>query len=87
MCYVRGVTTYLGIRELRNNTADAVRLARIEGEVIITQHGRPVAVLRPYSEGWKDAAQRVLDSFDGPLDTGLAEALADSDATSADDLT
>lgn len=81
------MSTHLGIRELRNNTADAVRRARVEGEVVITQHGRPVAVLRPYTEGWKDAAQRVLDDLDRPLDTGLAAALADSDAASTDDLT
>lgn len=80
------MATRLGIRDLRNNTAEAVRLAHVEGEVVITQHGRPVAVLRPYRDDWKETAARVLAALDGPLDTGFAAALADSDAASTDDL-
>lgn len=81
------MATRIGIRELRNRTSDVVRIAAEEGEVIITEHGTPVAVLRPYEDGWREEATRLLDeSVDGSSDTGLSALLADDDIASMSDL-
>lgn len=77
----------IGIRDLRNRTSEAIRLAARDGSVIITEHGRPVAVLRPYVEAWRLEAARLLDDDAGTAtDTGLAGLLATDDETSTDDL-
>jgi prevent-host-death family protein len=78
--------TSVGIRELRNRTSEIVDLARLEGEIIITSHGRPVAVIRPFQEAWKAEALRLLHSEHPSIDTGLADMLAEDDLISMDDV-
>lgn len=83
---VLAVATSIGIRDLRNRTTEAVELARTEGEVIITSHGRPVAVLHPYVASWKTEALRLLHEDEAPNDSGLTEFLAADDEASLSDL-
>jgi len=41
----------IGVRELKNRTSRIIRTVREEGlEYIITAHGQPVALLRPFTE-------------------------------------
>lgn len=79
------MATSIGVRELRNRTSEALELARTEGEVVITSHGRPVAILRPYTEDWRRDLRDLLHSSD-PHDTGFADELAEDDAASMTDL-
>jgi prevent-host-death family protein len=47
----------IGIRELREQTAEVIRRVREERvEYIITHQGRPVAILQPINEAAVDAA-------------------------------
>ena len=49
----------IGIRELKNQTSSIVRRVREEAaEYVITHHGQPVAVLRPFLAEDKKAAQK-----------------------------
>jgi len=52
------VTTYtIGVRDLKNGATQVVRAVREEqAEYVITLHGLPVAVVRPYTE---DDAERI----------------------------
>jgi antitoxin (DNA-binding transcriptional repressor) of toxin-antitoxin stability system len=54
--------------------------------VVITNHGKPVAVLRPCQAAWKAEASRLLHLEGTPTDSGLAAMLALDDAASTDDL-
>lgn len=76
----------VGIRDLRNHTSEVVERVQLEGEIIITSHGKPVAVLRPFQEAWKVEALRLLHASTQPVDSGLAEMLAADDLASMDDL-
>lgn len=76
----------IGIRDLRNNTSEVVARVQLEGEIIITSHGKPVAVLRPFQEAWKAEALRLLHSGNQPVDSGLTEMLAADDLASMGDL-
>jgi prevent-host-death family protein len=78
--------TSIGIRDLRNNTSEVVERVQLEGEIIITSHGKPVAVLRPFQEAWKAEALRLLHSSNEPVDSGLTELLAADDLASMDDV-
>ena len=71
---------------MRNRTADVLKLALSEGEVVITNNGKPVAVLRPYQAAWKSEASRLLHVEGTPTDSGLAAMLGLDDAASMDDL-
>jgi prevent-host-death family protein len=49
----------IGIRDLKNNATHILRAVREErAEYVVTFNGRPVAVLRPYTEA-DTAAQRA----------------------------
>jgi prevent-host-death family protein len=51
------VPTTIGVRELKNQASRVVRAVREEmAEYVITVQGRPVAVLRPFTD---DDAQRL----------------------------
>jgi prevent-host-death family protein len=68
MCYIRGMSADVGLRELRQNASEIVR--RIEGgEVItVTVSGRAVAQLRPVAgKHWRPAAD-LAAVFVGPTD-------------------
>lgn len=70
-------TKRFGVRDLRNDTLAVKRAVEADGEAILTHHGKPYAVVRPYEEA------SLLDEFFGWLDTiephdsGLADALLD----------
>jgi prevent-host-death family protein len=49
-CYIAGVDR-VGVRELRNHTAAAVRRAGAGERIVITVDGRPVAQLGPIEPG------------------------------------
>jgi prevent-host-death family protein len=51
------------VRDLRTQFPRIRRLLEQEGEVIVTDHGRPVVVLRPYEERSKRNAP-VVDYFE-----------------------
>jgi prevent-host-death family protein len=80
------MTVTVGVRDLRNRTADVLKMAISEGEVVITSNGKPVAVLRPYQAAWKAEASRLLHLEGAPTDSGLAAMLALDDDASMDDL-
>jgi antitoxin (DNA-binding transcriptional repressor) of toxin-antitoxin stability system len=46
--------TAISIRQLQENTDEWVRNARIEGEIIVIDQGRPVAILKGYSASKKN---------------------------------
>jgi len=75
--------TAIGIRELKNQTSRIVRIVREEmAEYVITLQGKPVAVLRPFTEEdtqklrqieinealaeMKTLAQQVADAWTSP---------------------
>ncbi|MEM7133858.1 MAG: type II toxin-antitoxin system Phd/YefM family antitoxin [Chloroflexota bacterium] len=52
----------IGVRELKNNLTRIVNIVRNEQkEYIITVHGRPVAVLRPYMEEDIQASDQAFE--------------------------
>lgn len=51
----------IGVRELKNNASKIVRAVREErAEYVVTVHGEPVAVLRPFAEA-EDEADREAE--------------------------
>lgn len=42
------VTTYVGVRELRNSLSQHLKQVQAGEEVVVTDHGVPVARIRPY---------------------------------------
>lgn len=78
------MTTRVGIRDLRNRTAEIIELARVEGEVVITSHNAPVAVLRPVVDRWDQEIDRIIAGLPEPMDSGLTELLAHDDAQAID---
>jgi len=62
------IPTKVGIRELKNQTSRLVRHIRQEkAEYIITLKGKPVAILRPFTE---QDAEKLRDT---EIETALAE--------------
>lgn len=50
---------YVGIKELKNQATEILRLVREEGqEYVVTFHGRPIAVLLPLAEEFFMGEQR-----------------------------
>ena len=45
---------YAGVRDLKNSTSRLLRVARSGRDVVITKHGRPIAILRGLTEVEKD---------------------------------
>ncbi|HFQ93737.1 MAG TPA: type II toxin-antitoxin system Phd/YefM family antitoxin [Anaerolineae bacterium] len=63
----------IGIRELKNQTSRIVRRVREEAaEYVITHHGQPVAVLRPFLDEDAEIRQRqkALDEWHEFLELG-----------------
>jgi prevent-host-death family protein len=63
----------IGIRELKNQLSSIVRLVREESaEYVITHHGQPVAVLRPFDEEdtEKLKKQKAMESLEELLEIG-----------------
>jgi antitoxin (DNA-binding transcriptional repressor) of toxin-antitoxin stability system len=50
------------IRDLRTRLPHVRRLLEQEGEIVVTDHGKPVLVLRPYEQPASDA--RPIDYFE-----------------------
>lgn len=60
----------IGVRELKNNLTRIVSTVRNEHrEFVITVHGQPVAVLRPYTE------EDAIDAWEKAADQEIAEML------------
>jgi prevent-host-death family protein len=73
-----------GVREARQNLSALLDEVKKGREVLITEHGRPVAKLvppdRPRGKGRPDfaAIRRRMPVFDPPLSTTLAEVRDDA---------
>jgi prevent-host-death family protein len=50
------------IRDLRTRFPEIRRLLEEEGEILITDHGKPIVVLRPYRER-RNARPRAVDYY------------------------
>ena len=75
------MTTVAGIRELKNRLTHYLRLVRNGERVIVTERGRPIAVLRPIdeSDGEADSLGERLASLarEGGLRLGEPKARLD----------
>jgi len=77
--------TRFGIRALRNHTKDVLDRAALEGEVIITNDGVDVAVIRPLATEWSRLIDRLTND-EAQFDTGWARELQADDESSMEDL-
>lgn len=70
---------HIGVRELKNQTSEVVRAVREEAaEYVITFHGQPVAVLRPYEEAdAKKQRQEVIKKHLAEMEA-LAKAIGEA---------
>ena len=59
MCYFAVVDERVGIRELRQNLSRYVRRVEAGKRLVVTERGRPVAVLSPWAEG-DDPFERLV---------------------------
>lgn len=76
----------IGVRELKNNLTKIVNIVRNEQkEYVVTVHGQPVAVLRPYTE--EDAVQSSDEAFEQEMAETLALAKRVGDASRKNGLT
>src|SRR5689334_20806664 len=50
MCYISDVTDRVGIRELRQDLSRYLRRVRAGERLIVTERGRPLAVIEPWAE-------------------------------------
>src|SRR3990172_1403449 len=50
MCYILDVPERVGIRELRQNLSRHLRRVRAGERLVVTERGRPVAVLAPWAD-------------------------------------
>lgn len=76
----------IGIRELKNQASRIVRQVREESvEYIITHHGHPVAVLRPFNEADEEAIekQRSMELWHQMLEIGRTMVEREPEAESA----
>jgi prevent-host-death family protein len=78
MCYLAAMRT-AGVREARQNLSALLDEVKKGREIVITEHGRPVAKLvpvdRPLSKGVPDlsAFRRSMPILDPPLSTTIEE--------------
>lgn len=78
--------TEVGVRELRNRTADLVSRAHAGEDIIVTSHGTPMARLAPLRDELKPYLTKS-DLLTFPLaDSGLRADLEDISGDSTDDL-
>lgn len=72
------MTEKIGVRELKNQASQIVRTVREEmAEYVITVRGKPVAVLRPFSDKDKQMLRQAeVDQFIAQMDV-LAQQVAD----------
>lgn len=74
-----GVYNTIGVRELKNQLTRVVNTVRSEKkEYVVTVHGKPVAVLRPYTE--EDAAEARQKAIDQEIEEILRLARQIGDA-------
>jgi antitoxin (DNA-binding transcriptional repressor) of toxin-antitoxin stability system len=73
------------IRDLRTRFPRVRALLAVEGELVVTEHGKPALVLRPYAPPPKPGAkrvryfQRLLKRQPRPISPAAARALDDAD--------
>lgn len=75
---------YVGVRDLRNHTAEVVKAVEQGGEAVLTARGKPVARIVPLQPAWRSRSLELLHR--DALDTGFGREIADDDALSMDDL-
>ena len=70
------MTSRVAIRELRNNTKAVIEKAAAEGEVLITNNGVVVGILRAPDDHWETLVHDLIRDAPAPFDTGMADFLA-----------
>lgn len=60
MCYMQVVHDRVGIRELRQDLSRYLRRVRAGERLVVTERGRPLAVLAPWAEDGDDALDRLV---------------------------
>jgi prevent-host-death family protein len=82
MCYGRGVSNDVSVRELRNHTADVLRRVEAGERLRVTVDRRPVAELAPLParDVWvpRRRVLAALGQADAELRAELTEALPDT---------
>ena len=75
----------VGVRELRNHTADVIAAIQSGQTVYLTSHRRRIAVITPVDGGTPDPLAELLQLIDATpaTDSGLADAVAESRARDA----
>lgn len=60
------MTSFVGIRELSNNTKKTLYRLRKNGSLIVTEHGKPIAVMLPIDDGDYsfDCAYDFIDNYE-----------------------
>jgi prevent-host-death family protein len=61
MCYGRGVNERVGVRELRQNLSRHLRRVQAGERLVVTEHGRPVALLTPWAETGDPLERMIAD--------------------------
>jgi len=61
LCYIESVSDRVGIRELRQDLSRYLRRVRSGERLIVTERGRPLAVLAPWAEEADVLDQLVVD--------------------------
>lgn len=79
------MTTTVGVRELRNRTADLIARVRDGEEIIITSHGVPAARLEPIRTAQRPFLRKA-DLLSMRADPALRDDLAELAGETTDDL-
>ena len=74
------------MRDLRNRTRQVIDQAKVDGEVILTDYGTDIAVIRPLTTAWSKRVATVLAATPPRRDTGMMGWLERDDAQSMSDL-
>ena len=84
MCYNSGMAIDVGVRELRNHTADVISSVESGETVYLTSHRRRIAVITPVANE-ADGLAKLLAYVDGSpvYDSGLADFVAEQRAIDA----
>ncbi len=61
MCYILAVSDRVGVRELRQNLSRYLRRVRAGERLVVTERGRPLAVLAPWVDE-TDVLDRLIAS-------------------------
>jgi len=73
MCYIAEMSDHVGIRELRQDLSRYLRRVRAGERLVVTERGRPMAVIAPWAED-RDIVDRLV--ADGRIRRGTGGLLA-----------